>query len=131
MQPALIKAAANGNVRIVEYLINKGADLYIANNAGLMALDFATQNGHHDVLRVINDKMRSDSMLTMLLKEGKDIIPLLVGVNLDTRDGHTALLFAIQKGDEPTAIALIRGGVDVNQSYADGCVMHIFMVFEI
>ena len=40
---ALIKAAANGSVRIVEYLIKMGADLYIANNAGLMALDFATK----------------------------------------------------------------------------------------
>jgi hypothetical protein len=70
---------------------------------------------------MLNNKMRTDSVLTFMLKEGQDIIPKLPGMNLNSKDGHTALLFAIQKGDEPTAIALIRGGVDINQSYADGC----------
>jgi ankyrin repeat protein len=118
---ALIKAAEKGYARIVEILLAYDADLYIANNAGMMALDFAQKNNHTSVLRLINDKMRTDSYLTLLLKEGKDIIPMLAGANLNSRDGHTALLFAIQKGDEMTAVALINGGVDVNQSYADGC----------
>ena len=45
---ALHLAGANGNVEVVELLVNRGADINIQNLNGQIADDLANQNNHHN-----------------------------------------------------------------------------------
>ena len=52
---ALYKAAANGHLDVVSFLLEKGADPKFRDRKGRTVLDIAVENGHEDVARRIRD----------------------------------------------------------------------------
>ncbi len=50
---ALMFAAAEGQVQIVKILMEQGADIHLADVDGETAADFARNNGHQDVLQIL------------------------------------------------------------------------------
>ncbi|KAL9046078.1 MAG: hypothetical protein Q9214_000996 [Letrouitia sp. 1 TL-2023] len=52
---ALYKAAANGHLQVVDFLLEKGADSLFKDRTGRSVLDIAVENGHEDVARRIRD----------------------------------------------------------------------------
>ena len=75
---ALILAANNGKVEVVEKLLGKGADVNLADKNGNTALIWAANNGKVEVVE-------------KLLAKGAD-------VNLANKDGYTALMLAASNG---------------------------------
>ena len=51
----LIAAASYGYVDIVEYLVKKGADLDIKSSKNKTALDYAVEQGHQDVAKILRE----------------------------------------------------------------------------
>ncbi len=51
---ALMFAAAEGQLEVVQTLLNHGADVTLRDVDGDTALDFASQNGHTDVVRLLS-----------------------------------------------------------------------------
>jgi ankyrin repeat protein len=50
---ALMVAAHNENIEMVEFLINNGADTNIQNSMGNTALILSVQNGNIDIIRIL------------------------------------------------------------------------------
>ena len=91
---ALMWASYNGNVEIVQALIDKGADINANSNPGRTALMWASISGHKEVVQ-------------LLLAKGAD-------VNSKDVDGNTALIHAADEGRTEIVQALIDKGADVN-----------------
>ena len=90
---ALLFAASNGNEKIVELLLEKGADIQVApGNRTLLMI--AAGNGN-------------EKMVELFLEKGAD-------VNAVDHRGWTALLFAAKKGNEKIVELLLEKGADVN-----------------
>ena len=53
---ALILAAKNGHGKIVELLLDKGADVDVRSSTGFQAIQLATWGGHLDVAKLIAKK---------------------------------------------------------------------------
>nr|CDJ80356.1 Ankyrin and K Homology domain containing protein [Haemonchus contortus] len=76
---ALMKAAKNGFVEIVEFLVSKGADVnYRSSNGDATALSLACSAGHKDIVK-------------LLLKCGAD-------PNIELKDGVTCVMEAARNG---------------------------------
>jgi hypothetical protein len=131
LNTALHRAARDGDVSVVQNLLDKGADVDAVDMVGPYAdtaLMIACRHGHRDVARVllaahadpnhregIDDAgtgetplmyaaRRGDAELTqMLLDAGAD-------VNAVSKLGHTALSNARWNGDETTIDLLLRAG---------------------
>ncbi len=57
---ALIDAAHDGNLDVVEYLVEKGADVNARDNNGSTPLDHARKNNHPDVVNYILNYMEKN-----------------------------------------------------------------------
>ncbi|KAJ5610789.1 hypothetical protein N7510_007508 [Penicillium lagena] len=91
---ALIAAAGEGKIDVVEILIGKGADVNLKDNSGRTALIAAASH-------------RNIDMAKMLISEGAD-------VNLKDNNGTTALIAATSHRNIDMAKLLISEGADVN-----------------
>lgn len=49
-QTAILWAAANGYLDVVQYLVKKGANLLLSSNKGKTPIDWAIENSHHDIV---------------------------------------------------------------------------------
>lgn len=87
-------AAYNGQLKIVKYLIEKGADVNAVEKDKWTALHLATKNGH--------------------LKMVKHLIEKGIEINSTNGNGSTALHMAAQYGCFPTVKHLVKKGADVN-----------------
>jgi len=91
---ALIKAAKNGHVDVVEELIQAGANVNFMNNWGKRALVIAAKNGHANVV--------------------KKLIQAGAQVNTFDGNGHTALDLAVMLNHVDVARELLQvQGIDV------------------
>ena len=52
---ALILASSNGNVEVVKYLIDSGANVNIKNNECKTALDLAEENGYEEIAEILKN----------------------------------------------------------------------------
>lgn len=95
----LHKAAYNGHVEIVEYLISKGADLNALSNSGSTPLHGAAFHGHPDAVRA-------------LIEKGAEI-------DIKNNGGYTPFLGACAGGRFDAASLLIEHGADINALTAD------------
>ena len=96
----LITAATQGNLRVCELLLKKGALVDKAAPGGITALHAASNYGHRDIVR-------------LLLSKGAH-------VNRADAVGSTALHWASKCGHTKVAEVLLGGGADVNPC-ANGC----------
>lgn len=99
-QTPLCLAASDGNIEMVEYLINAGADVNKANVKGVTPLMFATISKHGEVASLLIDKNAD--------------------INAMDWFKNTALYFAVNKNDVSTARLLLERGADINARNAYG-----------
>ena len=104
--PPLFLAAANGNLDILSYLFEQGADVNASSSSRGLNGPFrdclswhtplidALRNGHNDAF-------------TFLIDKGAD-------VNLPDRDGYTALHYAVKSKNFDALSCLVHNGADVN-----------------
>jgi len=91
---ALLVAAEVGHAKVVEFLLERRADVEAAASKNATSLYMASQHGHIEVVR-------------MLLKAGAN-------VNAKTDYGTTALFVAAQMGNTGLVSLLLSNGADVN-----------------
>ncbi|KAK1723159.1 ankyrin repeat-containing domain protein [Colletotrichum acutatum] len=97
---ALVEAAGEGNVRIAQFLLNKGADANARNSAGCGALQVATDQGNVAVMEVLLDS----------------------GADIDAPDEYfgSPLLAAVKNWSEAAVRMLVSRGADVHKAGLNG-----------
>ena len=137
---ALYWAAYEGNLEIVQVLINAGASIDVQDNfCGWSALIFAVQNGH---IEIVQELIRAGAALDLKSIDGRAIIHYVVegdhleivqellrtSTPLDEMDdiGMTALMYAAKDNCPNIAHELICAGValDLQDKYGMTALMH-------
>ena len=99
---ALIIASGNGNLGIVQLLLDGGAHVNVGGDhaRGWAALRFAASHGHRQVVDVL----------------------LAAGATVDAAEagGETALIWAVRYGHAPIVASLIAAGADPNALDSEG-----------
>jgi ankyrin repeat protein len=98
---ALINAAARGDLQVVGFLVDRGADVNVKDNLGYTALIHAIEAGYDDVQKVLLNHPKLD--------------PNARGLN-----GVTALGKYAWRGDKHAVRRLLDLGADVNAQDNDG-----------
>ncbi len=97
----LIYASQNGHLKIVQALINAGANANVKDRNNVTPLILASQNGHLEIVQI-------------LIAAGAD-------VNIKvTSDGSTALMRAAYWGHPKIAKTLITAGANINTKNNNG-----------
>ena len=91
---ALIKAAFEGDLELVQTVVMKGANVDARDRKKRTALMWAAANGHADIVEFLHSK-------------GAD-------VNAKDSDNQTALIYASRKSSVPTMTALLENGAEAN-----------------
>lgn len=102
-------AIKSNNINLIKTLVEKGSDLYRANNSGLNAFHMATKHGAEEMVRVlIKESAKSQ-------RSGKS------ERILDTRtaNGETALFIAVKRQSEEIVSTLLKEGADPNTPEKD------------
>ncbi|XP_028784604.1 serine/threonine-protein phosphatase 6 regulatory ankyrin repeat subunit B [Neltuma alba] len=96
----VLAAARHGDVKKLETLLKRGANVHYRDQYGLTALHAAAMKGHKEMV----------SMLTE------------AGLNLECEDeeGHAPLHMAVESGDPETIQVLVNKGVNVNSANKKG-----------
>jgi ankyrin repeat protein len=89
---ALMHAAMNGNVEIVQLLLDYGAKVNATDSAGSTALHWAAERGQPDTARTL--------------------IAARAAVDADNKQGATPLMKAAATGSAPTVDLLLAAGAD-------------------
>jgi ankyrin repeat protein len=114
-RPALLWAAQNGWLEVVQTLLGAKADVNLRDNLGLTALERAVSVG------------AKPAMFDVLLKAGAD-------VNLkypsQIYPGRTVLMMAVADGNVPAVETLLKAKADVNLSDKSGDTALTIAVFE-
>lgn len=125
----LMEAARSGNVRVVRALVGHGADVNAQErDRGQTALMWAVARHHPDVVTVLLDHSANVHArtrvrnLTVMLDQGprRTVKAAMQDARQIEAGGSTALLFAAQVGDAPSARLLLAAGARVNDTAADG-----------
>jgi len=109
-QSALMTAAHNGRLDVVEALLENGADIYDRNFDSMQAIDVASYCGHTDVVEYLSSSNRYVTVLS-----GGDLNPHS-GVGVDCRCNTAMHLIT----DLQTMMSLLENGADVEAENIDG-----------
>jgi ankyrin repeat protein len=128
---ALIKAAELGHTKIIQLLLENGADINLTDYYNNSALMMATQSGHTEIVQLLLDKgadinrtnNRNENALIMAVKKDfKNIVELLLAkpdIVLDTRRkffNDTALTLAIIRNHEEIVQLLMKKNADIHHT---------------
>lgn len=128
MASALMHAARNGDLKLINLLIKYGSSLNLQNQFGFTALMLAAYKGHIEACSILinrgaNLDVQDNSGKTALFHATEEKHTAICGLLLeksarsDLREIHlkeTALTRAIWYGDLPTYRVLLDGGVNPN-----------------
>ncbi len=125
----LQSAAAAGHLKVVQYLINSGAEI---NPGGMTPLMYAALNGHNAVVEFLLSKGANVNATTDVGRTAlhyaaqhgfKIVVETLLkhGANVNARenDGKTAVWSVADNGSKPILELLLANGADVNLNAAD------------
>ncbi len=123
---ALHNACSNGHLKIVEYLIDKGASLKAKNKDGKTPLELAVQKGYTDIVQTI-EQIQSDlnEKLLSAVKNGdlnkvEDLISQGTSLEVKDSNGNTLLHYASQKDHLEVVEYLIKKGASLKAKNKDG-----------
>lgn len=121
------------HLRILNYLIQKGADVKGRNAQGRFPLLFAVEHGRTEAAKELiehgadvndTDQKGNFPLLIAACNEHPWLVTLLVGkgANIDMAlpDGNTPLMCATRQGNADTAKVLLEKGVNVNAKNSSG-----------
>ena len=125
---ATIYAAKYKDTKILELLLEHGADVNIQNKHGDTALIEASYNGHIETTKLLleykadpnlKDKDERTALMEASAKGHEEITKLLLqhGANLniqDKKNGRTALMEASYRGNIPIIKLLLENGADIS-----------------
>lgn len=130
---ALMLAARNGYLPVVQALIGAGAKVNAQNANEYTALIFAAQNGRRPVVQTLlsagadvnaHSKNGASPILSAAAFGYPEIVKTLIAakanVNVKAGNGYTPLMLAAQNGFGKTVEALIAAGANVNAVASDG-----------
>ncbi len=130
---ALMYAASQGRLDIVQWLLDHGADVNLQNIDGQTALVHAILKNHEYIVRLLlqhgadinlQDDQGTTPCIAAAFKGNKNVVQSLLDqrVNINTQDyhGRTALMNAVLYKHEDIAHLLISSGANLNAQYKDG-----------
>ncbi|KAJ8261340.1 hypothetical protein COCON_G00170630 [Conger conger] len=131
--PPLLVAAGCGNIRIVDVLVKKGAEIQARDKSGANAVCYAARNGHVETLRFLHGKKcpldsqdkSGETALHVAARYGNvDVVQYLCSINANPnlldREHETPLHCASWHGYAPVARALCEAGCDVDVENREG-----------
>lgn len=113
---ALLAAAQNGDLALVEEYLDKGADINSRDENGRTALMNAAAGGYLD-----SEQTNYINIVQALLERGAE-------VNIKDRFGFTALMYAADNNRYSAAEMLLAKGADVNAAENSGATAWVFSV---
>jgi len=130
----LMLASTNGSVEMVNRLLDAGANPNGATRSGETVLMTAARTGALAVVKALLDRGAAvnarepnhgqTALMWAVAEKHPDISRELLArgaaPDLRSQTGLSALMFAAQQGDLPSARLLLEAGADVNQTAADG-----------
>lgn len=118
-------AAMDGAVRATEYLLDRGADMQLADSSGSCPIHLAAENGHKDVVEILvrrgmDPGLPNSSKLDPLhlaaqkghLATVRFLLYLTVDSNVLGPFGNTSLHLAALNGHLPVVLTLLAAGTD-------------------
>ncbi|WP_425385027.1 ankyrin repeat domain-containing protein [Wolbachia endosymbiont (group B) of Schoenobius gigantella] len=117
---ALHNACSNGRLKVVEYLIEKGASLKAKNKDGKTPLELAEQKGYTDIVEILKQtQLNLDKELLIAVEKEdlgkvKDNLRRGANVNAQSRLGWASVFWAIQKNNSNIVKLLVNNGADIN-----------------
>ncbi|KAF7830919.1 serine/threonine-protein phosphatase 6 regulatory ankyrin repeat subunit B-like [Senna tora] len=130
----LLRAAANGDRRMVEMLIEMGADPTISDDRGLSSIDIARDEGHVSAsFHFLSSYMQKE--VVEIMEQGEEVVAaarhgdvkkleslLKRGGSVYYKDqyGLTALHAAAMKGHKDVVLMLCEAGVDLESQDVEG-----------
>jgi ankyrin repeat protein len=122
---ALMLATSNNHHKIVERLLEEGADVTSMDKHGITALMWAAKKNHHEVMKILLTHKVARTAVEM---EEKQSTPDITGVNLRNSHGGTALMIAAAEGYCESLRLLIDSGADVNLQSLSGNTALMFAI---
>lgn len=131
---ALSLAVEHGNLEMAQYLLSKGVDPSAVREDGAYSLEFAVQYGFYDIAELLiehgadvnysNEANANCSLLHTAAMSSTNLTRLLVEhgaqVNVQTTQGDTPLMYAVESGKPATVAVLLQAGADASISNKDG-----------
>jgi ankyrin repeat protein len=120
-ETVLMTAARAGNADAVKLLLDRGADVNAREKyKGQTALMWAAAERHPAVVKLLLEHGADWKVLSFDRETKMPKLSAASSVSPIARGGFTAFLFTAREGDIESAIAMIEGGVDINQTDVDG-----------
>lgn len=124
VRPVLHRAADNGNARICQLLLDRGASIETLDFLGKTALHVAVENGNEEIVQAMlqhRDSNVTDTWGRTALfaaVENKDVllvkmlVKFNINVNLQDCKGETPLHIAVESGCDTIVQLLLENGAD-------------------
>ena len=130
---ALIHASWKGRLEVVKSLVDAGADVNLKTKGGMTALVSASEQGHKEVVKVleaVESRKSRDSdpsyMSNLIdhasrgnLRAVRDLIDAGADLNLQDKDGVTALMYASDNNHLKIVRILVGAGANINLKTKD------------
>ena len=140
----LLKAFKAGNMDIIHYCLDKGADKNIKDEKGKSLLLLATESGDMDIVKFCTEDLklnpqdvsfRNETSLMLAAQNGNTTLLsylLQRGVNLEAEDisGETALFYALESGSENAFHFLVGQQANINHASKDNTTLLIKAAIE-